>query len=509
MPKSLHFLFSALIALATPCLVLADAEYEIRSILRGANIGKTKVAVSIDDLSANRSIMRVNADEPMIPASNLKLVVSAAALATLGPDFHFETKLVWYNAPLKANDPDTRGRAILKIIGDGDPAFGDDAVLRAHGNQVADAEALVQVWVDAVKQAGITRIDTILIDDSVFDQEFVHESWPEDQLNRWYCAQVAGLNFFTNCLDIYPVPSSVQGDSPFVRMLPETNAVTTTNVAVTGNADTFWISRKLGTNELTYRGTVKHKRLKPVNVTVHDAPILFGKIFAERLFKAGIAVGEVRRPNSEDPLLEGKDLHIVRTPISIVLNRCNKNSQNLYAECLFKRTGRKVTGASGSFENGAAGVRLFLQKQIGTAAASVQTADGSGMSRKNSVTARVITDLLGVMHNDPKLSKVYRDSLATAGIDGTIDDRMVELKGRVFGKTGYINGVSCLSGYLFIPNNPRGTGANSAADAELDPKDCRVIAFSLLFNDFSPSLSVLQKLQDDIVRKLDQELRPR
>ena len=246
-----------------------------------------------------------------------------------------------------------------------------------------------------------------------------------------------------------------------------------------------------------------------MNVTVHDAPILFGKILAERLFKAGIAVGEVRRPNSEDPLLEGKDLHIVRTPISIVLNRCNQNSQNLYAECLFKRTGRKVTGASGSFENGAAGVRLFLQKQIGTAAASVQTADGSVMSRKNSVTARVITDLLGVMHNDPKLSKVYRDSLATAGIDGTIDDRMVELKGRVFGKTGYINGVSCLSGYLFIPNNPRGTGANSAADAELDPKECRVIAFSLLFNDFSPSLSVLQKLQDDIVRKLDQELRPR
>lgn len=493
------------LACATAPLIAAgpdDVDLRIADLIRSSGMGKTAISLYAVDLQTNRPIVRSNQDDSMIPASNLKLLTTAAALGTLGPDFMFETKLGLLNP--KADATAAHLDAVLVVKGDGDPAFGDDTVLRQYGNQTSDVEAMIQLWVDAVKKANIQKVSRIIIDDSIFDTTFVHHTWPADQLNRWYCAQVAGLNFYTNCLDVYPVPSTVFNDSPMVRLLPTAPFVPTTNLAITSRDDTFWISRKLGTNELTFRGSVKNKRLKPVNVTIHDPPLFFGRILADRLNKAGIAVAQVGRPTPQDVLGAGKPLHVIRTPLHIVLARCNKNSQNLYAEALFKRIGFKATGAPGSFENGAAAVRVFLQKQIGTAAATVRTADGSGMSRDNRVTARIMVDVLSVMHKDAKLAKPYRQSLSIAGVDGTLDDRMKNLKGRVYGKTGYINGVSCLSGYYIAPSaQPKAnTGANPTALADAD--DGRIVAFSFLFNDLRVPLDVVLRVQNEVVRLMDE-----
>ena len=484
-----------------------DVDARIADVIRAAGMGKTSISLYAVDLESNRSIVRSNPDDAMIPASNLKLITSATALSTLGPDFTFETKLALLNPKADAAAP--HQDAVLLVKGDGDPAFGDDTVLRQFGNQTNDVESMLQLWDDAIKKANIKKVSRIIIDDSNFDTTFVHPSWPADQLNRWYCAQVAGLNFYTNCLDVYPVPSNIPNDSPSVRLLPAAPFVSTTNLAVSSRDDTFWISRKIGTNELTFRGSVKNKRLKPVNVTIHDPPLFFGRVLADRLGKAGIVVMEVSRPTPQDVLGAGKNLHVIRTPLSIVLARCNKNSQNLYAEALFKRVGFKATGAPGSFDNGAAAVRIFLQKQIGTAAANVRTADGSGMSRDNRVTSRIMVDVLTAMNKDPKFAKPYRQSLSIAGVDGTLDDRMKNIKGRVYGKSGYISGVSCLSGYYIAPSaKPKAnTDANPVAQADAD--DGRIIAFSFLFNDIRVPLDVVLRVQNDMVRLMDEAYAPK
>jgi D-alanyl-D-alanine carboxypeptidase/D-alanyl-D-alanine-endopeptidase (penicillin-binding protein 4) len=507
MPHPRLSLFLSLL-LATPLAAVGPDNIDVRvaDVVKTAGLGKTVVGLYAVDLDSGNVLVRSGQDEPMMPASNLKLVTTAAALATLGPDFNFETKLILINPPKEGAAAQTD--AVLLVKGDGDPAFGDDAILRQHGNQVGDVEALIQLWVDAVKKASIKKVSRIVIDDSVFDTTFVHPTWPADQLNRWYCAQVAGLNFYTNCLDVYPVPSATPHDSPFVRVLPEAPFVPTTNIATTGTGDTFWISRKIGTNELTFRGSVKNKRVQPVNVTIHDPPIFFGRLLADRLSKAGITVGEVSRPTPQDVFGQGKGLHTIRTPLNLVLARCNKNSQNLYAESLFKRIGFKATGAPGSFENGAAAVRIFLQKQIGTAAANVRTADGSGLSRDNRVTAHIMVDVLAAMHKDAKLYKAYRQSLSIAGTDGTLDDRMKNIKGRVYGKSGYISGVSCLSGYYIAPSPKPAANKGAAPDPASDADDGHVIAFSFLFNEVRPGLDVVLRLQDNLVRVLDEAYAP-
>jgi len=492
------------VILAAP-VAAQNVDTRIGDLVRAAALGKTQVSLYAVDLTTGRTLVRTDADEAMMPASNLKLVTSAAALATLGPEFVFETRLVHLNPP---KDGAAQNDAVLLVKGDGDPAFGDDAVLRRYGQQVDDVEAMIQLWVEAVKKANIRKVVRLIIDDSIFDTTFVHPSWPEDQLNRWYCAQVSGLNFYTNCLDVYAVPSSVANDSPNVRLLPDAPFISTTNLATTAASDTFWIHRKPGTNELTFRGSVKNRRTKPVNVTLHDPPIFLGRVLADRLAKAGIAVGEVARPAADDVIGAGKALHVIRTPLSIVLARCNKNSQNLYAEALFKRIGFKATGAPGSFENGAAAVRLFLQKEIGTAAASVRTADGSGLSRDNRVTARIMVDLLAAMQKNEKFARPYRASLSIAGSDGTLDDRMKNLRGRVYGKSGYIAGVSCLSGYYIAPSTKPAANTTAAPDAAADADDGRVVAFSFLFNDVKVSIDVVMRLQDNLLRVIDDAYAP-
>ena len=104
-------------------------------------MGRTQISLYAMDLSTGRPIVRSRQDESMIPASNLKVITSAAAMGTLGHDFTFETKLSLLNPSANANAP--QSDAILIVKGDGDPAFGDEVILREHGNQVGDMPILV------------------------------------------------------------------------------------------------------------------------------------------------------------------------------------------------------------------------------------------------------------------------------------------------------------------------------------------------------------------------------
>ncbi len=490
--------FAAAVAL---CLALllgvaaqASVESEIRQLVRGADLRSTKVAVVVMDAGTGQTLASINADEPMIPASNMKIVTSAAALDMLGSDFAFDTALEL----VKPAAGDAVGGVTLLVRGDGDPAFADPKILKAHGT---DFEKLIGQWVEAVKKAGVKHVARVVVDDRVFDQQFVHPTWPRDQLNRWYCAQVAGINVNDNCFDIVPAPT-VNGRSPRVTILPSAPFVTTRNRAVTADADTFWISRRMGTNELTFFGKVKHHRTEPIPVTMHDSPIVLGRWLADRLVKAGVRVDRVARPDDGEAFGDTRVLHQVRTQIWQVVSRCNKDSQNLFAEAMIKRVGHALTGSSGSWLNGAAAVRTAMRKRLGTTGADIRVADGSGMSRENQVTAKALARLLTSMHNDENLRDaegrpVFAFSLASAGREGTLRKRMRPLAGRVYAKTGYINGVSCLSGYVFIPHPAGGKP--------------RTIVFSLLFNDIRPPVYVhrVKALQDAIVAMLSQKLTPR
>lgn len=489
-------LFGLTLFLAASLAASAQAELQtqVQRIINAAGLQQTRVGIFVQDLRTGEVLASIDPDAQLAPASNLKLVTTAAAVKILGPDFAFRTTLSLIEPqdwPAGTAPPGGHPGAIgrnLVVRGDGDPGFADPDIL---GTRSTDVEAFLNSWVAAVKAANVTAIDQVIVDDRVFDRTYVHPTWPEDQLNRWYCAQVAGLTFYDNCLDVYTDPTGI-GQNPRVRLVPAAPFLSTTNRAVTGKVDTFWVARKAQNNELTFRGEVKTKRIQPVNVTVDDVPNFFGQLLAYRLGEAGIKVNSISRPGPDDRLPAGRELIRAETPLSIILQRCNKDSQNLFAECLFKRMGRSVTGMPGSWENGSAAVRSYLHELLGNQAADLNIVDGSGMSKDNRVTARALVGILASMNRDPKLGPVYRNSLSIGGVDGTLSKRFRQnISGQVLGKSGFIGGVSSLSGYLVLPEAGGGE---------------HVIAFSFLFNGFKPPVypPQIKSVQDQIVHLIDQ-----
>jgi D-alanyl-D-alanine carboxypeptidase/D-alanyl-D-alanine-endopeptidase (penicillin-binding protein 4) len=469
-----------------------DLEKAVEQLVEGTNLGGAHVAVAAMDLDQGQWLVQMNSDEPMIPASNMKLITTAAALDVLGPQFVFQTRLGMIEAGLGQ-------KASLVIEGDGDPAFGDPVLLKQHGLNV---EKLLAEWTAAVVGTGVKEFEELIINDRVFDRQFVHPTWPTADLTKHYGAQVAGLNFYENCVDILPVPTK-PGQSPRIELFPPAPFVETINRAVTGKTDYFTMDRRLGSNELIFGGSVRNRRTEPFQITIDNPPLFFGRLFANQLKAQGVTVGLVRCVGEQDQLPAVRPLHVVQSTLPVVVGRTNQDSQNMFAEALCKRMGRQITGAPGSWENGAAAIRMSLQQRLGPSGAAVAIADGSGLSRDNRVTARLLVELLGSIRSDAARWEIYRDSLTFRGRDESGDvegagslDRQKRFRGLnagswVYGKTGYINGVCCLSGYLII--------------ASPDSDQRRTIAFSLLFNGYKPPVQTYQikALQDRVVEMLE------
>ena len=141
----------------------------------------------------------------MVPASNMKVLTTGAALHVLGADWSFRTRLL--------RDGDR-----LTVVGDGDPSLGDPALDGAR-----TTEQLMDGWVAAVRAAGVRRVRELVADDRILDREFTHPSWPADQLNASYCAQVAGLNIHENLLGFVLAASG--GKPAVVRTEPASSWV--------------------------------------------------------------------------------------------------------------------------------------------------------------------------------------------------------------------------------------------------------------------------------------------
>lgn len=457
---------------------------DVDTAVRAANLPGAQVAISIRDADTGFQLVGVRPSTPMIPASNHKLLTSGAALHVLGPSFEFETRLL--------RDGDR-----LIVAGDGDPAFGDPELLaqmQVGGEMGIDVETFLGFWIRAVADAGIKEIDEVVVDDRIFDRIFVHPSWPVDQLNRGYCAEVAGLSFHLNVLHFYPEPS--HGSRPLVSIFrPQAPWLTPVNRATcrTKDRDTVWMARRPDTNELTVYGNVSHRHEKPVAVTVHDVPSYFGRLLSHRLRRAGVKVGGHRRVALDDGPSRGEPVGpVISTPISTVLTRCNRYSRNLYAEALLKRIGYEMTGQPGSWTNGSAIVRSVVYERLRDPAltADVIIDDGSGLSRENRVTAECLTAWLSSFHRDAQLRDVFVDSLAVAGAGGTLRKRFrnVDLHGTVVqAKSGFINQVSTLSGYVTAP-------------------DGRRYAFSVLVNGIREGTAPAKRLQEQVVAAIAREL---
>lgn len=472
----------ALTFVSTPGTVRAAAGSladEINGLLMSPRVGKMRVGVQIVLLDERpRLILEHNSSEPFKPASNQKILTTAAAMALLPQDFTFKTILA------------RRGDDLV-VIGAGDPATGDPKLARGEGEAIT---ALFREWADKLKAAGVGRISGDLVfDDYVFEQEHIHPNWAaqfKNQMQNWYVAPVGGLNFNDNCVDVVVKPGPGVGEPAQVTLIPNTPYIELSNRCKTAKKGDPIIRRTgNGTVTVSVSGSVSRpgNAASATSLTVTDPGMFFASTLRTVLAAKGIAVdGQTRRQRVrlESGGLPG-DLQIIarhEQGLDPLFERSNRDSQNLFAEALLKAVGAYVgaidTPRVGSYETGRRVVELFLTK-LGLAHDGCVIDDGSGLSHSNRVTPAVLAGVLIYMDRHPR-QKQWLGNLATAGGEGTLRRRMKELNGKMYGKTGHISGVSTLSGYVFGPNGRR-------------------YAFAILCND---SNGYAHPLQDSICRTL-------
>ncbi|MHC4617291.1 MAG: D-alanyl-D-alanine carboxypeptidase/D-alanyl-D-alanine endopeptidase [Planctomycetota bacterium] len=391
-----------------------------------------KVSFSIHVLKADsgHTVYRHRANTPMIPASNMKIIVTAAALKYLGPDYEYKTKVgLWKNN--------------LVIIGAGDPLLADQTTDARYGRQPG---WILDDIAAALKKAQVNAIKDVIVDTSIFDDQRVHPNWPKEQLNRWYACEVSGLNFNNNCIQMTVrnvrgrILVSAEPKSNFIRIINKVRPISKGKGAVGAY-------RTLEPNKIIVKGKCR-KEQGPFDVAIENPALFFTHLLAENLQKNGINVeGQI----TEAVAPNRRRLRVLRqydSSITDCLARSNKDSLGLAAEALLKTIAANASadGKKGGWDAGRRIIAQYLTS-LGVAQSDFHIDDASGLSRENRLSAGAITKVLSFVYNSPHW-ELYKGSLAVGGVDGTIRRYFKEEKhkGKIFGKTGYIAGVRSFSG---------------------------------------------------------------
>jgi len=185
---------------------------------------------------------------------------------------------------------------------------------------------------------------------------------------------------------------------------------------------------------------------------INNPPLYSALLLKERLQDRGIKV--LGKADVGKTPLSASHLASSIIQLDNLIALINKNSDNYMAECLFKNVGAYNSGLEGnSFYATQAILSLFNNSMVIDDATAI--VDGSGISRHNTITTSSIVKLMQWIFNNEKLYEDFYRSLAISGIDGTLQERPIDdfIRGNFRGKTGTLNGVTALSGYLTAKNN--------------------------------------------------------
>jgi D-alanyl-D-alanine carboxypeptidase/D-alanyl-D-alanine-endopeptidase (penicillin-binding protein 4) len=421
----------ALVGLIFAPAAIASLSSRIIAIVNDKSQKTAHFTIDIVDAASGRTLYARDSEEPMAPASNMKIVTSAAALHYLGADYRFVTRVGLI------------GKTLV-VIGGGDPLLGDPQTDQKYGRAAGWIFADI---VSALHENKQKSLQEIIIDRYFLDDNRVCANWPVDQLNQSYACEVSGLNY--NCNSV-KVSARKSGSRAVVTVDPDTRYIHIVNevaVASRGN-NVIAAYRNAEPNKLKVVGKVGDENGASADVAIEAPATFFGVLLAEHLAQSGIKIPNqiVRKYARND-----KHIKIIReyaTPLSDVLARCNKDSLNLAAEVFVKTISAEHTDGriNGEWPHGQVLVGRYLQS-LGITPGEFVLDDGSGLSRENRLTANAITRvLLEVYGGDNWL--LFRDSLAVGGVDGTIARyfREDKYRGRIIGKTGYLDGVRAFSG---------------------------------------------------------------
>ncbi|MCQ2143548.1 MAG: D-alanyl-D-alanine carboxypeptidase [Bacteroidales bacterium] len=461
---------AALLAVALPLYAggplqgRVEAAIAAEKSLSGASVAVCAIT------SEGEMIASVNENTAMVPASNLKLVSTGLALDRLGGDYRFGTTL-GYSGPV-------RGGVLegdLYIIGGADPTLGSSDTIASPLKQVFGA------WKKMLDDAGIQSIEGRIIGDGRFiDGPREEQSWLWEDIGTYYGTGMSGLGFAENTLTFRVSPGATVGDSLKITqrfpMSPWLSIDYDCSTGLKSTGDQLYLFTTDFATDAVLRGTFALDKPTKDVLCSNKYPELTCAMEFSNFLKdnnipnegPGYVAGKTARLwtpgegfRSFEPAGEMTLLGSTLSPaLRKIARKTNYESNNFCAETLLRILGKEKTGNADYVSSRKAASRALLALGLGESSThSVSLVDGSGLSRKNCVTASFFCRFLAAMMASP----AYPDFFASIPALGSSKAVPADVASRVHRKTGSMNGVYCLSGYY------------TAEDGE-------VMVFSILIN---------------------------
>lgn len=447
----LHGVLAALLAGAAPAPPLAapgapaaaapvptDLKAAIDKILAAPQLARATIGVVVIDTATGAVLYEHDADAPINPASNVKLVTTAAALALLGPEHRYVTRLEIAK--------DTRKGGVIAgdlfLRGGGDPAL-----------VTADLYELASL----LYARGITQIDgAVVVDGTAFDRDELPPGYDQKSELAAYRALsgAASVNFNTFVVHVQPgsvgqpAVASIEPPAPSLRIRASIKTIA-------GARDQIKASRAAtadGATEIVLTGTIGAKidglSLRyPVDDPSRYAGEVLVQVLADRGIKVASGVKIGAAPADASPIATHRS-----EPLAALIRGVNKLSNNFMAEQILKSLD---LAAPATFAGAVARVRDHLTAH-GITDVGIKLTNGSGLYDTNRLSARQIATLLHRVGQDFRIAPDFIASLPIMGVDGTLQTRLrgSPVARYVRAKTGTLNQASALSGYAGAEGKP-------------------------------------------------------
>jgi len=423
------------------------------ALLCDSALANSTIGLYIYDVASDSVLIAHNEETALIPASTMKIVTTGAALEILGGDASFSTKLQ-YSGEI-VNGHILKGNIYIK--GHGDPALYSKFYATSYNG-------MFESWAQEIKKLGIDSVTGAVVgDENYFETHFVPSTWSWGEIGEYYCTAGSALSIYDNRFEM-PFNVAKRGiqATKANSMTPYIPWMTFEAKVVEGGVSkplTFMEGQPYSTHR-TVRGTVPAGTSSiTLEGSIPDPPRVAAYYLQNAMKNAGIRFGKeattLRKLRDEQDssyqainAAERKTLATKSSPsVAALVDNTNLVSNNLFAETLLNHIGIKKSGY-GATEAGAQSVIKFW-KDKGVNVSGLYMFDGSGISRYNTVTAKLLVDILLLMNKSPN-KEVFFNSLAVSGQAGTLRTFCdgTSAAGNIFAKSGSMSRVLSYSGWI-------------------------------------------------------------
>ena len=466
-------------------IVIDSLLWEIQQLLTDSEMKYASVGIVICLDSAENVLYSFNPDMTLVPASVTKLLTTATGMEKAGG--RSNRTLIQYSGSIIEGHI-LKGNIIIK--GGGDPTLGSD-----------NSREYLNRFGNAIKKLGIDSVSgRVFADAGIFDDEMVSPGWLIGEAMSFYAGVTPGLmvneNLFTLSFNVKRkglIPATPENMKPFVHGVKFHNLTKPFN----GDEAEIYFQGLPYSNIVEIRGYVPEQmtNIKMAGI-LPDPPLAAATELARWLKNNGVSINDTAMTirsvliennfSLPDSLRNRKSIDSISSKLAgSLIGATNKYSNNLYAETTLKLIGLGYKGVA-TRQAGISGIYAYLSgKNIDTR--GLYLFDGSGISRNNSMPARLLVELLSYIKNKSAYYKEYRSTLSEAGEDGTLARlcKNTNAQKRIFAKSGTLSRVVNYAGYA-------------------ETMDGHTLIFAFMTNNFSCSIPGMKsKLERLMIRMVE------